>query len=101
MRRTFRDDAREAVCVPAVFLQTLGFISAVEEFALEELHSDDSKDEHEEDVDDEDVQNVLQRIYNTVEHRLEYSNTHKYTRRSVNQLSTYSQEYAFFFLHSA
>lgn len=57
--------------VPAVFLQTLGLISAVEEFALEELNCDNSEDEHEEDVHDEDVENVLQRVYNAVEHRLE------------------------------
>lgn len=57
--------------VPAVFLQTLGLISAVEEFALKELHCDNSEDEHEEYVDNEDVENILQRVYNTVEHRLE------------------------------
>lgn len=65
--------------LPAVFLQTFGFIGAVEEFALEELHSDNSEDEHEEDVDDEDVQNVLQRVYNTVEHRLVVSHTNTQT----------------------
>lgn len=56
--------------VPAVFFQTLGLISAVEEFALEELHCDNSEDKHEEDVDDEDVENILQRVYDTVKHRL-------------------------------
>lgn len=70
--------------VPAVFLQTLGLVGAVEEFALKELHSDNSEDEHEEDVDDEDVKNVLQRVYNTVEHRLENINTHIHTHRSIN-----------------
>lgn len=57
--------------VPAVFLQSFGLVGAVEEFALEELNSDNSEDEHEEHVDDEDVQNVLQRVHDTVEHRLE------------------------------
>lgn len=65
--------------VPAVFLQTFGLVGAVEEFALKELHSDNSEDEHEEHVDDEDVQNVLQRVYNTVEHRLEYLHTRTHT----------------------
>lgn len=65
--------------VPAVFFQTLGLVSAVEEFALKELHSDDSEYEHEEDVDDEDVKNVLQRVHDTVEHRLENIYTHTNT----------------------
>lgn len=57
---------------PAVLLQNFGLIRAIEEFALEELHGDYSEDEHEEDVDDEDVQHVLERIHNTVKHCLEY-----------------------------
>lgn len=67
--------------IPAVFLQALRLIGAVEEFALKKLHSDDSEDEHEEHIDDEDVKNVLQRVYNTVEHRLEniYTQTHTCT----------------------
>lgn len=64
--------------LPAIFLQTFGLISTVEELALEELHSNDGEDEHEEDVDDEDVQDVLQRVHNTVEHSLGYSNTNIY-----------------------
>lgn len=56
---------------PAVLLQNFGLIGAVEEFTLEELHSDYSEDEHEEDVDDENVQDVLQRVHNTVKHCLE------------------------------
>ncbi len=69
--------------VPAVFLQTLGLVSAIEKLSLKELHSDNSEDEHEEDVDDEDVQNVLQRVYNTVEHRLEYLHTQTHTHNKV------------------
>lgn len=57
---------------PAVLLQNFGLIRAVEEFALEELHGNDSEDEHEEDVDDEDVQHVLERIHNAVKHCLEH-----------------------------
>lgn len=54
----------------AVLLQALGLICAVEEFPLEELNSDDGKDEHEEDVNDEDVQHVLQGVDHTVENSL-------------------------------
>ena len=77
--------------VPAVFLQTLGLVGAVEEFALKELHGDDSEDEHEEDVDDEDVENVLQRVYHTVKDGLEkvYTNTKsKYTRINTSAINT-------------
>lgn len=56
---------------PAVFLQNFGLIGAVKEFALEKLHSDYGKDKHEEDVNDKDVQDVLQRVHDTVEHSLE------------------------------
>lgn len=56
--------------LPAVLLQTFGLVGAVEELALEELHSDDGEDEHEEDVDDEDVEDVLQRVDHAVEHGL-------------------------------
>ena len=57
--------------VPAVFLQALWLVGAVEEFALKELHSDDGEYEHEEDVDDEDVENILQRVHDAVKHGLE------------------------------
>lgn len=64
----------QCVCVcflsPAIPLKLLGFISTVEETALKELHSHHSKDEHEQHVDNEDVQNILQRVYYTVKHRL-------------------------------
>lgn len=59
----------------AVLLQALGLVCAIEEFSLEELNRDDGKDEHEEDVNDKDVQDVLQRIDHTVKHRLM---THKH-----------------------
>lgn len=57
---------------PAVFLQGLGLITAVEKFPLKELNSNHSEDEHEEDVDDEDVEDVLQRVYNAVEYSLQF-----------------------------
>lgn len=81
--------------VPAVFLQTLGLIGAVEEFALKELHSDNSEDEHEEDVDDEDVKNVLQRVYNTVEHRLKC--LHRHTQISKHNLFMYTYLHIYIF----
>ena len=67
MTRWFLPDS-----LPTVFFQNFGLIGAVEEFAFEELHSDYSEDEHEEDVDNEDVQDVLQGVHNTVKHCLEY-----------------------------
>lgn len=61
----------------AVLLQALGLVCAVEEFSLEELNSDDGKDEHEQDVNDEDVQHILQGVDHTVEHSLRtHTNTH-------------------------
>lgn len=65
-----RADGGSVEGLPAVLLQTFGLVGAVEELALEELHSDDGEDEHEEDVDDEDVEDVLQRVDHAVEHGL-------------------------------
>lgn len=61
--------------LPAVPLQAFGLIRAVEELALEKLHGNDSEDEHEEDVDDEDIQHVLQGVHHTVEHGLQETPT--------------------------
>lgn len=63
------------VCVlflnqPAVALKLFGFVRAEEETTLEQLHGHDSEDEHEEHVDDQDVQHVLQRVDHTVKHGL-------------------------------
>lgn len=55
---------------PAIFLELLGLVSAVEELALEQLHGHHSEDEHEEHVDDEDVEDILERVHHTVEHGL-------------------------------
>lgn len=66
--------------LPAIFLQALGLVCAVEKLALEELDSNDSEDEHEKDVDNEDIQHVLQGVHHTVEHGLRESrHTYKYT----------------------
>jgi len=45
---------------PAVPLKLFGLISAVKEAALEELHGHHSEDEHEEHVDNQDIQYILQ-----------------------------------------
>lgn len=54
----------------AFLLWIHGAVSAVEELPLKELHSNDSKDEHEELVHNEDVEYVLQRCDHTVENSL-------------------------------
>ena len=56
--------------LPAVPLQLLGLVGAVEKLPLEELYRDDSKYEHEEHVDDQDVEDVLQGVHHTVKHSL-------------------------------
>lgn len=55
---------------PAVTLKLFGFIRAVEEASFEELHSHHGEDEHEEHVDNQDVQHVFQRVDHTVKHGL-------------------------------
>lgn len=57
--------------LPAVALQLLGFVRAVEELPFEELHGNDGKDEHEQHVDDQDVEDVFQRVHHTVKHGLQ------------------------------
>lgn len=42
----------------------------MEEFALEELHGHHSEDEHEQHVDNEDVEDVLERVHHAVKHGL-------------------------------
>ena len=60
--------AAEGPGSPAVPLQLLGLVGAVEKLPLEELYRDDSKYEHEEHVDDQDVEDVLQGVHHTVKH---------------------------------
>lgn len=54
----------------AVLLCVLGAVSAVEELPLEELHGDDGEDEHEELVDNEDVEDVLEGRHHAVKNGL-------------------------------
>lgn len=51
----------------ALFLRVLGTVCAIKELALEKLNCDDGKDEHEELVDDEDVEDILQGGHHAVE----------------------------------
>ena len=57
----------------------LALVGAVEELPVEELHADHGEDELEEQVDDEDVEDVLQRDDHAVEHSLQL-------RHSVDRL---------------
>ena len=61
---------------PALFLGVLGVVGAVEEASLEQLDGDDGEDEVEEHVDDHDVDDVLERVDDAVEHRLHPSQHH-------------------------
>lgn len=54
----------------ALLLCVLGAVCAVEELPLEKLHCDDGKDEHEELVDNEYVEDILQGGDHTVKHSL-------------------------------
>lgn len=63
--------SQPCLSLPAVPLQPLGLIRAVEKLPFEELHRNDSKYEHEEHIDNQDVEDVLQRVHHTVKHSLE------------------------------
>ena len=51
------------------------FIIAKEEFSIEQLNGDDSKNKMKEKVDDEDVEDILEWINNTVKYSLELWNS--------------------------
>jgi len=55
---------------PALFLRVLRVVGAVEKASLEQLDGDDGEDEVKEHVDDHDVDHVLERVDDAVEHRL-------------------------------
>lgn len=55
----------------ALLLCVFGTVCAIKEFSLEELNRNDSKDEHEELVDNEDVEDILQGGHHTVENSLQ------------------------------
>lgn len=54
----------------ALFLSVLGTVRAIKELSLEKLDCDDSKDEHEELVDNEYVEDIFQRSYHAIEDSL-------------------------------
>ena len=56
-------------------------IGAEEELSIEELDPNDGEDELKEQVDDEDVEDILQRDYDTVEYSLQL-------RHSVDRLQS-------------
>lgn len=55
----------------AFFLRILGAVGAIEELPLKELYRDDSEYEHEELVNNEDVEDILQRRDHTVKNSLQ------------------------------
>lgn len=55
----------------ALLLCVFGTVCAIKEFSLEELNRNDSKDEHEELVDNEDVEDILQGGHHTVKNSLQ------------------------------
>ena len=57
-------------------------VSAVKKFAIEELDSDNSKDEMEKHVDNENIENVLQRIDHAVEHCFQFRDALNCLQRS-------------------
>ena len=82
--------AQTAFSIDLLALVSGGFwlVSAVEEATAEELNSDDGEDELEEDVHDENVGHVLQRVYHTVEHRLGIKMTRwRSSRKGRNKLT--------------
>lgn len=55
---------------PAVALKLFGLISAEKEAPLEELNGHHGEDKHEEQVDDQDVEHILQRVHHAIKHSL-------------------------------
>lgn len=68
-----------ALALDGVFLAGVG---AVEKLSIEELNSYHSKDEVEQQVDDKDVEDVFQRVDDTVEHGFQLGNPFDGLKRS-------------------
>ena len=60
----------------------LAVICAIKKLSIEELNSDDSKDEMEKHVDNENIENVLQRIDHAVEHCFQFRDALNCLQRS-------------------
>jgi len=56
--------------VLALVSRVLWLVGAVVEASFKQLNGDDGEDELEQHVDDHDVDDVLERVHHTVEHRL-------------------------------
>jgi len=61
----------------AFILCRLRLVGAVEKASFEELYSDDGEDELKEHVDDHNIEHVLQRVDDAVEHSLSKKKTTK------------------------
>lgn len=91
----------------AVLLCVLGAVSAVEELPLEELHGNDGEDEHEELVDDEDVEDVLERCHHAVKNSLReraeltLGNPRPWQRAGPTPGCLWGKKRAFFFFSQA
>lgn len=55
--------------------RVLAVIGAEEELPVEQLHSDDGEDELEQNVHDQNVDDILERVDDTVEHRFQFGHT--------------------------
>ncbi len=66
----------------AIFCSVFWAVSAEKELSIEELHPDHGEDEQEQNVDDEDVEDVLQRDHNAVKHSLECGNAVHHLQRA-------------------
>jgi len=63
------------IYVLAFFFCKLAFISTVEEFPIKQLNSNDSKDELEQDVHNENIDDILQWVDHTIKHCLQLGHT--------------------------
>ena len=52
-----------------------GLVGAIKELSVEELDRDDGENELKQVVDDENIEHILQRVNDAVEHSLELGNT--------------------------
>jgi hypothetical protein len=66
----------------AVLCIMFAFIGAIEKLSIEKLNSNHSEDKLKEDVDYEDVEDILERNDNTVEHSFQFWNTIDCLQRS-------------------
>ena len=76
------DDSIYNICT-YIFIQYLltgipilhTFIIAIKEFSIEQLDRDDSEDEMKEEIDNENVEHIFQRVDDTVKHGFQFGNS--------------------------